>query len=368
MKILYDGEIYTIQRVGGINRYFDNLISRLPLNFEPILTSTRSRNDPHPHHPNLKVFNYKRYGFKPGRASYWLEKYYFRVVESINQSQVLHPTYYSLLTRQEFKDKRCPVILTVHDMIHEIFPDCVMDQGGQFAKIKCQAVLKADMILCVSENTKKDLLERYPLLEDKVRVTYLATEFSINNGLEPCHKPIPSCPFFLYVGARWTYKNFNNLLIALAKIVSKVPDVLLCVVGSPFDSTEKKQISKLSLDKHIKNFSYISDEHLAKFYRNCVAFVYPSLYEGFGIPLLEAMTCQAPIIASNTSSFPEVVGDAGLLFEPTSVADLADRLLFLLDNPAKRDILIMKGLERVKHFSWDKTIAQTVEAYRSIMN
>jgi glycosyltransferase involved in cell wall biosynthesis len=365
MRILYDGEIYGIQKVGGINRYFDNIISRLPPDFEPILTSARSRNEPHPHHPNLKIFNYKRFGFKPGRVSYWLEKYYFRAVESINQPQIFHPTYYSLLTHQEFKEKRCPIVLTVYDMLHEIFPDFLMDQDGQFAEIKRQAVSEADVVLCISESTKRDLLDRYPLLEGKIWVTHLATEF--NPCLEDSDDPIPSRPFFLYVGARWTYKNFNNLLIALAKIVSKMPEVLLCVVGSPFNSTEKEQISELNLDNHIENFSYASDAHLAKLYRNCVAFVYPSLYEGFGIPLLEAMICQAPIIASNTSSFPEVVGDAGLLFDPTSVADLADRLLFLLDNPAERDILITKGLERVKHFSWDKTVDQTVEAYRSVL-
>lgn len=366
MRILYDGEIYGIQKVGGINRYFDNIIGRLPPDFQPILTSARSRNEPHPYHPNLKIFNYKRYGFKPGRLSYWLEKYYFRAVESMNQPQIFHPTYYSLLTRQEFKEKRCPIVITVYDMLHEIFPNFLMDQDRRFAEIKRQSVSKADVILCISESTKRDLLDRYPLLEEKIWVTHLATEF--NPYLEDSNDPIPSRPFFLYVGARWTYKNFNNLLIALSKIVSKIPDVMLCVVGSPFNSTEKEQISELNLDDHIENFSYASDAHLAKLYRNCVAFVYPSLYEGFGIPLLEAMICQAPIIASNTSSFPEVVGDAGLLFDPNSVADLTDRLLFLLDNPAERDILITKGLEQVKHFSWNKTVAQTVEAYRSVLN
>jgi glycosyltransferase involved in cell wall biosynthesis len=365
MRILYDGEIYGAQKVGGISRYFDNIIRRLPEDFQPILTSPRSRNEPHPHHPNLKIFNYKRFGFKPGRVSYWLEKYYFRAVEATtNNPQIFHPTYYSLLTRQEFKEKRCPIVLTVYDMIHEAFPHLI-DKDGQFATIKRQAISKSDVILCISESTKRDLLHWYPLLEEKIWVTHLATEF--DPCLEDGDEPIPSRPFFLYVGSRGTYKNFNNLLIALAKIGSKIPDVLLCVVGSPFDSTEKEQISELNLDDHIENFSYASDAHLAKLYRNCVAFVYPSLYEGFGIPLLEAMICQAPIIASNTSSFPEVVSDAGLLFDPTSVADLADRLLFMLDNPAERDILITKGLERVKHFSWDKTAAQTVEAYRSVL-
>jgi glycosyltransferase involved in cell wall biosynthesis len=143
---------------------------------------------------------------------------------------------------------------------------------------------------------------------------------------------------------------------------------MLCVVGSPFDLLEQRKIAEMNLDNHIQNFGYANDSHLAKLYRNCIAFVYPSLYEGFGIPPLEAMICQAPVIASNTSSIPEVVGDAGLLFDPSSITDLADRLLFILDNPTKRDHLISKGLEQAKKFSWDKTVKQTIKAYNFVAN
>lgn len=365
MRILYDGEIYGTQKVGGISRYFDNIICRLPPEFQPILTSVRSRNDFHPSHPNLKLFTYERFGFKPGRLCYWLEPYYFQAVEAINNHQVFHPTYYSLLTRQKFARKRCPVVITVYDMIHEIFADEI-DIDGQTADIKRRAILAADIILCISESTKIDLLERYKLPEERVLVTYLATEFNPNLGYGD--EDIPSQPFFLHVGARWRYKNFNTLLVALAKVVSQVPDILLCVVGSPFDSFEQSKIAELNLDSHILNFGYATDSHLAKLYRNCIAFVYPSLYEGFGIPPLEAMICQAPVIASNTSSIPEVVGDAGLLFEPKSVPDLVDRLLFLIESPAERERLIAKGLEQTKKFSWDKTVTQTIEAYRHVIS
>ena len=364
MQILYDGEIYGIQKVGGINRYFDNLISRLPNEFQPILTSVRSRNDYHPSHPNLKIFNYKRFGFKPGRLCYLLEPYYFQAVEAINNYQVFHPTYYSLLTRQKFEKKRCPVVLTIYDMIHEIFAD-EMDPKGQTAEIKRRAILAADILLCISESTKTDLLERYKLPEERVLVTHLATEFNPNLGYGS--EDIPSRPFFLHVGGRGLYKNFNTLLTAFSKVVSQVPDAMLCVVGSPFDLGEQSKIAEMNLDNHIQNFGYASDSHLAKLYRNCIAFVYPSLYEGFGIPPLEAMICQAPVIASNTSSIPEVVGDAGLLFDPKSVPDLIDRLLFLLENPAAREQLIAKGLEQTKKFSWDKTVTQTLDAYRYVI-
>lgn len=105
MRILYDGEIYAMQKVGGISRYFDNIISRLPKDCQPILTSIRSRNDRHPYHANLKLFSYKRFGFRPGRLCYWLEPYYFQSIEALNSYQVFHPTYYSLLTRRKFEKK-----------------------------------------------------------------------------------------------------------------------------------------------------------------------------------------------------------------------------------------------------------------------
>ena len=181
MRILYDGEIYGVQKVGGISRYFDNIISRLPKDYQPILTSVRSRNDYHPSHPNLKLFNYKRLGFRPNRVCDWLEPYYFRLVETINSYQIFHPTYYSLLTRQKFEKKRCPVVLTIYDMIHEIFADEI-DPQGQTAEIKRRAILEADILLCISESTKRDLLERYKLPEERVLVTYLATEFNPNLG------------------------------------------------------------------------------------------------------------------------------------------------------------------------------------------
>jgi glycosyltransferase involved in cell wall biosynthesis len=110
----------------------------------------------------------------------------------------------------------------------------------------------------------------------------------------------------------------------------------------------------------------MGDRHLAKLYRCSIALVYPSLYEGFGIPPLEAMSCGTPVIAANTSSIPEVVGDEGILFNPKSSDDLADILLSVLDNPLERDRLIKKGLQRSELFSWDRTVAQTLDVYCSV--
>ncbi len=364
MHILYDGHTYAMQSAGGINRYFANLISRLPEDFTPALTTCKPRNVNYPTHPNLKTFFYKRFGFRPGCVSYWLEKHYFRAVAAFNSFDVVHPTYYTLLTRQEINKSRFPVVLTVYDMIHELFAEQI-DPDGQQAEVKRKAILAAQAVICISENTKKDLLERYSLPEEKITVTYLASEIdaSLSYGTEP----VPSCPYYLYVGSRSSYKNFNRLLEAFAKAASVQPEIALCVVGSPFNETEKKLIAALKLTDRIEHYKYASDTHLAKLYRCSIALVYPSLYEGFGIPPLEAMSCGTVAIASNCSSIPEVVGDAGILFDSRSAGDLADILLFLLDCPTERDRLITKGYQRAQAFTWDKTVAQTLDVYRSVV-
>lgn len=363
IRILYDGQIYAMQANGGINRYFNNLISKLPESVIPGLTTCQPREVNYPVNPNLKIFFYKRFGFRPGRVSYWLEKYYFRGVAAFHKFDVVHPTYYSSLTGKAIDKYRYPVVITVWDMIHELFAEQI-DPNGQQAEEKRKAILAAQAIICISENTKKDLLERYSLPENKVTVTYLASEIDV--ALSHGSEPVPSQPYYLYVGARAGYKNFDGLLFAFAKAVSVRSDIALCIVGSPFNETEEKLIAELKLTDHIEHYDRASDRHLAKLYHSSVALVYPSLYEGFGIPPLEAMSCGTVVVACNCSSIPEVVGDAGLLFAPRATSsDLADILSFLLDSPIERDRLIAKGYQRVKAFSWDKTVTQTLDVYQS---
>lgn len=364
MRILYDGEIYVSQVAGGINRYFSNIISKLPDNFVPTLTTATTRKTNYPSHPNLKTFFYPRHGFRPGRISYWLEKYYFRAVASL-QYDLIHPTYYWLLTRQPMSQCRHPIVITVHDMVHEKFSEDI-DPDHYVVSEKKKAIESADAIICVSENTKSDLLEIYPTLESRSTVIHHASEIDVTMSYGK--EPIPARPYYLYVGGRFGYKNFNTLLMGFAQVISQFPDLSLCVVGSPFNHNEQKLLSELSLHPYVEQISYPSDQHLAKLYRCSLGFVYPSRYEGFGIPLLEAMSCGAPVIAANTSSIPEVVQDAGALFNPESAEDLAEQLLFLINHPSQREVLIEKGYKRASYFSWNRAVAQTIEVYRQVLS
>jgi len=158
-----------------------------------------------------------------------------------------------------------------------------------------------------------------------------------------------------------------RLCKALSILSENIPEIRLCVVGSPFNTKELEMIGWFGLMKVIENYGQVKDTHLAKLYRCSVAFVYPSFYEGFGIPLLEAMACGTAVIASNCSSIPEVVGDAAVLFEPSDTNSLTEALFFMYNHPAKRSHFISKGHERAKSFSWQKTAMQTVQVYRSLL-
>ncbi len=368
MRILYDGQIYSMQAVGGINRYFANLIGRLPENSTPYLLVDRVRGLNYPEQSNLKVYRYgsswlKHVSHRAGSYYSKFATYYAKHITSLKRFDVAHPTYYTLLTRREVNTYRCPVVLTVWDMIHELFP-AEMDPTGQHAEEKRKAILAAQAVICISENTRKDLLERYSLPEEKVRVTHLASNIDASISYGP--HPVPCRPYFMYVGSRTYYKNFDGLLAALKRVTTANPDVTLCVVGHPFDETERNVIADLKLTAHIEHYGYVDDEHLAKLYRCSIAFVYPSLYEGFGIPVLEAMSCGTVVVASNSSSLPEVVGDAGVLFDPYSTDDLAQALTLLLDDPVERERLIAKGSLRAQEFSWYKTVSETIDVYRSV--
>lgn len=360
MRILYDGAIYQWQSAGGINRYFTNLINRLPADFSPVLTTFRKRGIDFPSHPRLKILGFER--FRPQRLSLKLEKLYLSRVAAEGKFDLVHPTYYSLLSQAHLVRGSAPLVVTFWDMIHDLFPE--LDPSGRVISMKRAAAAAADAIICISENTRNDLVERYSVSESKVIVTHLAA--SIDIGQSHGDQQVPSRPFFLYVGSREGYKNFDTLLAAFSKVAAADRDAGICLVGPAFTADEKKQIAELGLANRIENYGAVDDEHLAKLYRHSLAFVYPSLYEGFGLPPLEAMACGTVVIASNRASLPEVVGEAGLLFDPDSDDKLAEIMNYILENPAARESFVAKGLARSRTFSWEKTTNQTVELYRSL--
>ena len=363
MRILYDGQIFSKQNKGGINRYFQNLIAYLPLELSPIVSTLNDDIDNVLKHPRIRFIRYLRKGFPLGTLSLWFEKYYFRIATKRYRPSIIHPTYYYSLSQHYVSKYKYPVVITVYDMIHEKILNVSPD--AEIIKRKNDSIQRADAIICISENTKRDLLEYHKIDQEKVFVTPLASE--IEHRLSFGDESVPEKPYFLYIGYRGSYKNYTVLMEAFSKVAPQKKDIVLAVVGAPFSDDEIKRMIELKIYDRVIPFGEVDDKHLAKLYRCSTALVYPSLYEGFGIPLIEAMACKTVVIASNRSSIPEVVGAAGILFDPQKPDDLSDILCDIVDNENRREPLIKKGLERSKLFSWKLTAEKTVNVYNAMI-
>lgn len=361
MKILYDGYIFAIQRSGGINRYFRNIMDRLPEDTSAVLTTLVRQEHCFPSNRRVHLSCYPEKVLHLGPLKRIARRCYLNGVEKLTSADVAHPTYHELLSGRPFKSYKIPIVLTVHDMIAEIFSS-KLDPSGREAEAKRAAVAAADAIICVSENTKRDLIRILDVKEERASVIPLASELSaematgVPRGLDQ--------PFVLFVGNRVFYKNFARLLLAMRKVAESWPGLRLLVVGSPFNQTEQEWVSALGLEKRIAQVSEISDPELAGLYRDSEALVYPSLYEGFGIPPLEAMACGTVVIAARSSSIPEVVGEDAILFDPYSTEELAEKILSLRELGASRSEYIRRGRERAMLYSWDRTAERTVDVYR----
>lgn len=363
MRILYDGEIFSASPYGGINTYFRNLLARLPGDATAqLFLPEHSRGAPTAS-PRTTVERLQATRMWPGTLAASLERHAYRRRLNGTRADILHPTYYSLLTGLPIDRIRTPIVLTVWDMIHELYPK-QYDPTGSKAAVKKKAILAASAILCISENTKRDLLSIYGIPESRIRVTLLAPSFERPVGGDA--GTAPRGPYFLYVGGRKFHKNFAGLLRAFSRVASAVGDVTLCVVGRPFNDDERRLLEDGHVAERVKNLGQVDDATLAVLYRQSVALVYPSLYEGFGIPPLDAMLCGTAVIAARTSSLPEVTGNAALFFDPNGGHDLEDRMLEILQDPAMRGRLLSVGGEWVKRYSWDKTADETFAVYRSV--
>ncbi len=277
---------------------------------------------------------------------------------------ITHETYYA--HRKPLN--RSPTVITVYDMIHELFPDKLVLTDNTSA-LKRTAVDRADHVICISENTRSDLIRLFGTPENKVSVVHLgfeqfASREADNNG--ECGRT--EKPFLLYVGNRGGYKNFSGFLRAFASSSRLRADFDIVSFGAgAFEEWERALIAKLGLRAHQIRHVSGSDSALGTLYDQARAFVYPSLYEGFGLPPLEAMAHRCPVVTSNTSSMPEVIGDAGEFFDPTSTDHIAQAIERVVYSENRTQELVRFGLARLNHFSWQKCADQTVSIYQNLL-
>lgn len=365
MRVLYDGYIFSAQQNGGISRYFANLIHRLPDDWTRIVRLGDTPNRSLLPHPQLQVQNGAPFSrVRPHRLAEALTRSYLEMLDRRSVYDLCHPTYYFKIPERPIRPDRRPMVVTVFDMILERFAS-ELDPTGVEIQAKRSMIESADAIICISQNTKRELQERYPISDEKITVTYLAG--GIDRRMASDAARAMQRPYCVFLGNRGIYKNFVRTLLAFREIAEQWPELRLGVVGDKFRPSEVELLRALHLSKRVEALGFIGDEELATLYFHSEALIYPSLHEGFGIPPLEAMACETVVICSNTSSLPEVVGNAALMVNPESVEELAAALLSLRDLAERRTELIRRGLMQAAKFSWDETVRQTVAVYQSLV-
>ena len=381
MKVVIDGIIYQLQSHGGVSRIFTEILPQICGIDESLhitLFSSGPLRQSLPSHPRIHhhTIHSVECLLRPTRL--WgpiipaAQETARRLWLGRIKGAIWHSTYYTMpypLSRLPWDG---PTVVTVVDMIHERFPQYLSDYA-EFHERKRRCIERADKVIAISESTKRDIIEYLHIPEHKIAVTYLAASRVFREvPQDECQRTKDRLgigkPFILYVGTRGGYKNFRTLLEAYCLWKKRTDFHLICVGGeNGWLKEEEEIINKSGLVDSLRLLNASSDDELRTLYSCSYVFVYPSLYEGFGIPPLEAMACGTPVIVSNTSSIPEVVGDAGLYFQPSSVDDLIHALDRIVDDSTLRSELVTRGLDRSKMFAWDKTALQTYRIYRGVL-
>lgn len=369
MKIAFDPQIFSGQIYGGVSRYICELASRLSENLEvdvkvvaPMYVNAYLDNLPKGivkgfHSP----FSHDFMRLQQRAASMVFGDIMLRYM----MPDIVHETYYF---KYPLGSKSAIRVLTIHDMIHEKF-ESQFQYGDKTAIHKAAAAARADHVICVSESTKNDVMEILGINSEKISVIYLGCDLmSANGNVEINYTKIDDKPYLLYVGSRGGYKNFLLMLKAYASSpLLKTEFKVICFGGGAFNTDELTAIHELNINAgQIIQLSG-DDELLAKFYQGASAFIYPSLYEGFGIPPLEAMSYNCPVVCSNTSSIPEVVGDAGQYFDPYDINSMRAAIEMVVESAELRVLLIAKGKKRLNSFSWDKCASETLNIYKGLL-
>ena len=360
IKLMMDHQTFEKQRFGGISRYFYELASRMT-NVETEIPLRFSVNQ---YIMQRDVTNF----FAPPQ---WLYKMFKGNFKSLNRRHtitelkqqrfdIFHPTYYAPYFLPYVNNR--PFVLTIHDMTHERYPQYFSPSDKTPAQKRLLAE-RATRIIAISENTKRDIVELLNINEEKIDVIY--------HGLDATTEPYVGCAtlrlpdnYLLYVGERRWYKNFHRLLLAFHELRLTHPNLHLVLTGRHLSTEERKQMHQLGIIHFVHCYSDVSDQQLAQLYRHARAFVYPSCYEGFGIPILEAFAQDCPIALAKASCFPEVAADAAIYFRPDSVDEMVTAIRSILDDDALRNWLITQGRKRLALFTWERTAQLTEQTYR----
>ena len=360
-KILYDNQMFTFQRFGGVTRYFADLMYNLPTGeFVAEIPMKYCEN-----HYVTETYGhkYKTIGFPKNyrikRRIYALTNNYIsKQAVKQNDYDIFHPTYFNPYFLETVKERQKPFVLTIHDMTFERYPQDVLIYDRTIPHKKL-LISEADHIIAVSENTKRDIVELLGTDPSKISV--------VHHGYRPVIEAADRLfdRYVLYVGERKGYKNFLPWLSAIRPIFNLDPGLKIVCTGTPFTHAEQKLFARWNIADRLIHIS-ANDAQMTSLYRHALCFVFPSHYEGFGIPILEAFHNGCPVCLSNASCFPEVAGDAAIFFNPSDAQSMHDTLNEIITSSTLREELRRKGALRSKDFSLEHMVEQTCNVYRQL--
>ena len=386
MKILYDHQAFEMQRYGGISRYFAELIGRPPGNpGVEVALSIKYADNLHLQQTAFGRQVMARPGsyenFMAGREfqgkwSLYLAKN--KICKPVNAEaankklsiealqrqdfDIFHPTYYDDYFLPYLGNK--PFVLTVYDMIHEIFPE-YFNLADPTSVRKRKLAEKAHKIIAISERTKTDLVQCFNIAPERVDVVHLASSLASAGSVQALLPGLPA-KYLLFVGARTVYKNFFFFLNAMRPLLARDPALHIVCTGSAFSRHEAAFLDIHGLASRVQHRA-ANDAELQWLYRQARAFVFPSLYEGFGLPVLEAFSNQCPAVLGNGGSLPEIGGDGALYFDPKNAGSLQAAMAQVLYDEPARAALVARATRRLAQFSWDHTRRGTYAAYRQLL-
>jgi len=365
MKILFDYNVFCIQKIGGVSKYFLEIFSIISRYHDTKIVAPIHINDYLSDYKNKNIFCFfklkKQYRFTR-KITYFINSIIFKLSIKIFKPDIIHLTYFS--KKLEFS-KNCKIIITVHDLIHEIFEDDY--KFGYSKKFKKNYILAADHIICISQNTKKDLIKLYDVHDKKISVVLHG--YNQSKKFIKINDRFFEKPYLLYVGSRKNYKNFENFIIAYSYSPKLMRDFnIICFGGGVLSSLEKKFLKKLKINECKIKCIAGSDQELNYAYMKARAFICPSLYEGFGLTILEAMNMNCPIVSSNAGSLVEVGGNAVEYFNPRETEEIKnkiEKIVYSETNILKQKKEFPKILQK---FSWETAAKETMSIYERLQN
>lgn len=385
IKILFDYQAFQFQKVGGISNCFVKLIQNME-GVDAKISIVQSENVhlrasglmPNLSHEKLTYQYFLGFNFRgKGHLYEFLTDTFscFPSVENVNRNNTIkdiingdfdiyHPTFYSTFFLKYLGKK--PFVATIHDMIPEKYPQ-------YFGKNDIQKIVKpiyakkAAHIIAVSEHTKNDIIEILKVPESKITVIHHGAP----NVIDVDDKNLIGHPYFLFVGQRTMYKNFEKMIPQFADFIyrSGRKDIKLVCTSTPFKDKENELLTKYHIENNIIHIT-ATDKDMINLYRHAIAFIYPSEYEGFGIPILEAYASSCLVLLAKYSCFPEIAGDAALYFDFEHEQNSLSHLLLKVINISieEKNCLIDKQKERLKLYSWKKSALQLTDVYRQVLN